>query len=93
MDETQWLSQLGVGGILAGMLLYFYRKDVKSFTDLWKVQAELLIRVVQENTSAITKNTETISALHRREDRIEEALAERGIQIVPFRTIDRDAQK
>ncbi len=32
-SEYQWLASLGVGGVLAGILLVFYRQDRKSSED------------------------------------------------------------
>lgn len=49
-----WLATLGVGGALAWGMFQVYRKDVKQFTELWKVQSEMLMRVVVDNTAAIT---------------------------------------
>ena len=54
-----WLQQtlptLGLGGILAAFMFYFYRKDVALYTSQWKGQSEQVIQVVKENTMAITK--------------------------------------
>jgi hypothetical protein len=50
-------TALGVGGILAGFIFFFYRKDVKNYTDLWKGQSELVIEVIKENTKILTKLT------------------------------------
>lgn len=85
----QWFSTLGVGGALAGLMFMFYRKDVRSFTDLWKAQSEQLITVVKENTAAITANTTTIQALHRRNDEIERTLQRLGIEVASHRRHDR----
>jgi hypothetical protein len=46
----KWFATLGVGGILAAFMFVFYRKDVRQYTDLWKVQSDQLIQVVKENT-------------------------------------------
>lgn len=74
-EFIKWLAGLGVGGVLAGMLFMFYRKDVKQFTDLWKMQSdreaartEMLIGVVRENTSSNTQLVEMIRSLHHRLD-------------------------
>lgn len=68
-DFVKWFATLGVGGILAAFMFFFYRKDVKQYTDLWKGQAEALIVVVKENTASNTKLIMLIDALHRRIDR------------------------
>lgn len=67
----KWFATLGVGGILAGVMFFFYRKDVQMYTDLWKIQSEQLTKVVQENTAATTRNNVVLDALHRRLDREE----------------------
>lgn len=69
LEFGQWLATLGVGGVLAGLMFMFYRKDVRAYTDLWKAQSEQMTTIVKENTQALTSNTEVIRALHRRLDR------------------------
>jgi len=59
VEFTKWLITLGVGGILAGFMFVFYRKDVKQFTDLWKSTTDLLMNVIKENTAAQVKNSES----------------------------------
>lgn len=96
MDE--WIKafgSLGVGGIIAGLIFYFYRKDSLEFAaeimkqrDIWHDVAAAMITVVKENSAAITANTETIKALHRRDDRIEDILNQLGYEI-PHRSIRR----
>ena len=78
----RWLAQLGVGGVLAGVLFAFYRKDVRQFTDLWKEQAssnrlqtEAMMGVVKENTAAFVRSGEVLKSLHIRVDRIIETRA------------------
>lgn len=68
-DAMQWFATLGVGGVLAGMMFFFYRKDVRAITELWKTQTELLVNVVQENTRSNVQLTSVVDALHRRLDR------------------------
>lgn len=77
-EFIRFLLQLGVGGVIAGILFFFYRKDVRQFTDLWREQAKLnseqtaaMIAVVKENTIAFTQNTEIARSLHKRIDRLE----------------------
>lgn len=78
MEFTQFLVQLGVGGALAGMLFWFYRRDVQRITDHWNKQSDHLMQVVVSNTqastqhsevlrahtAAVTSNTEVLRALH-----------------------------
>jgi hypothetical protein len=54
-EFLKWLATLGVGGILAGVMFIFYRKDVKQFTDLWKITADQLMIIVKENTASNVK--------------------------------------
>lgn len=68
-EFVKWFATLGVGGILAGVMFMFYRKDVKQYTDLWKEQSGILMAVVKENTASNTKLITVIDALHRRLDR------------------------
>ncbi len=68
-DAVQWFATLGVGGVLAGMMFFFYRKDVRAYTELWKAQTELLMDVVRENTKSNVQLTGVVDALHRRLDR------------------------
>lgn len=71
-DEViKWFATLGVGGVLAGIMFFFYRKDVKQYTDLWKGQSDALMRAIVDNTAATTKNNVVLDALHRRLDREE----------------------
>jgi hypothetical protein len=86
MDEgLKWLQTLGVGGALAGVIFYFYRKDSTEWAselikqrDVWRDVTNAMMSVVKENSAAITANTQTIEALHRRDDRIEDALTNLG---------------
>ncbi len=68
VDFVKYMLTMGVGGVIAALIFSFYRKDVKQFTDLWKSQTEMLMRVVQENTSSNTRLTIVIESLHRRLD-------------------------
>ena len=54
-EFAQWIVTLGVGGVLAGFMFVFYRKDVKLYTELWRLTAEQLTEVVKENTAANVK--------------------------------------
>lgn len=78
LEFVKFLGSLGVGGVIAGGLFFFYRRDVKSYTDLWKIMSEQLLLVVKESAEAsravavaITQNTEVVKSLHRRLDKIE----------------------
>lgn len=54
-EFIQWLTTLGVGGVLAGLMFMFYRKDVKQYTELWKNVTDMLMAVVKDNTASNTK--------------------------------------
>lgn len=63
-EFAKWLATLGVGGVLAGLMFMFYRKDVKQYTELWKTATDQLIIIVKENT---TSNTRLIALLENQE--------------------------
>ena len=54
-EFTKWLVTLGVGGVLAGFMFVFYRKDVKQYTELWKIMTEQFSSIVKENTASNVK--------------------------------------
>ena len=96
-DLLNNLSTLGVGGVIAGFMFLFYRRDAKHYEERaiqrekqWEGQSNALMLVVKENTAAVTANTRTIDALHAREDRIEEELARRGYPASAHRRHERD---
>lgn len=41
-EFIKYLASLGVGGVVAGFMFMFYRKDAANFTAQWKAQAETL---------------------------------------------------
>ena len=63
-EFTKWLTTLGVGGALAGFMFMFYRKDIKQYTDLWKVVSDQLMLTIKENT---TSNTKLITLIENQE--------------------------
>ena len=54
-EFVKWIATLGVGGILAGFMFGFYRKDIKQYTELWKHTAESMMLIIKENTASNTK--------------------------------------
>lgn len=77
-ELLKWLTQLSGSGALLAVLLYFYRKDVRSYTELWQGQAKLsheqtqaMMALVEKTTAAIVQNTEVVKSLHRRIDRLD----------------------
>lgn len=69
-EFIKFLMTLGVGGVIAGLIFVFYRKDVRIYTDQWKGQSEMLTHVVKDNTAAVTANTEVMRSMHRRLDQL-----------------------
>lgn len=63
-EFAKWIATLGVGGVLAGFMFAFYRKDIKQFTELWKLMSDQLIQVVKENT---VSNQKLISMIENQE--------------------------
>lgn len=63
-EFSKWLITLGVGGVLAGFMFVFYRKDVKQYTELWKQVADQLMVIVKDNTAS---NTKLITLLENQE--------------------------
>lgn len=71
----KWFATLGVGGALAGLMFFFYRKDmqrhaddIRGYTDQWRDVATLLMGVVRENTASNTKLITVIELMDRRQD-------------------------
>ena len=50
-----FLTTLGVGGTLAAFMFLLYRRDIKQFTELWKIQSEQMIKIVIDNTNSNVK--------------------------------------
>jgi hypothetical protein len=67
MDQefVKWFATLGIGGVLAGFMFMFYRKDVKQYTELWRTTAEQLISVIKENTASNIKLITLIESQER----------------------------
>lgn len=65
MEFTKWLITLGVGGILAGFMFMFYRKDIKQYTELWKTNAEMMVGVIRENTASNTRLIALLESVER----------------------------
>lgn len=63
-EFLKWVTTLGVGGVIAALMFMFYRKDIKMYTELWKVQSDQLIIIVKENTAS---NQKLITMLENQE--------------------------
>jgi hypothetical protein len=64
-EFAKWLATLGVGGVLAGLMFMFYRKDVKQYTELWKTATDTMMLIVKENTASNTKLIQLIETQER----------------------------
>lgn len=51
-EFTKWLVTLGVGGVLAGFMFVFYRKDIKQYTELWKNTTDMLVDTIKDSTES-----------------------------------------
>lgn len=67
-ELTKWLVQQGAVAVLAAVIFWFYRRDVRSFTKLWQTQTELLVTVVRDNTHAQVELKAMVRSLHHRLD-------------------------
>ena len=56
-EIIQALAPLGIGGVLAGFIFYFYRLDRTESRDSYKAMAESFRSIVQDNTKAVTELT------------------------------------
>jgi hypothetical protein len=66
VDElAKWLVSLGVGGAIAALVLSFYRKDIKQYTELWRLTTQELINVIKENTASNVKLINLIETQER----------------------------
>lgn len=74
-EFMKWLATLGVGGILAGLMFMFYRKDVKQYTELWKIATDQLMQIVKENTASNTKLIAMLETQERNALRKDDILA------------------
>ena len=64
-EFIKWFTTLGVGGVLAGLMFMFYRKDIKQYTELWKLATDMLTIIVKENTASNTKLIGLIENIER----------------------------
>lgn len=67
MDQefVKYLTTLGIGGALAAFMFMFYRKDIQSYTDIWKLTAEQLVSIIKDNTASNVKLIGLIEAMER----------------------------
>lgn len=53
-DFTKWIAQLIGNGTIAALIFYFYRRDVRSYTELWEKTSEMLQTTIKESQAAYT---------------------------------------
>ena len=63
-EFVKWLVQTGGTGAIAALIFYFYRKDVRSYTDLWKETSVMLASEMRESRIAYTAVVEKSTAAH-----------------------------
>jgi len=73
MEEVKWFASLGVGGVLAGVMFFFYRQDrITSEARLTKMLDEFR-SIVTANTTAMVELSGAINHQrhenHQRHDR------------------------
>jgi hypothetical protein len=81
-EFVKWIATLGVGGVLAGFMFVFYRKDVRQYTELWKAATEQFITIVKENTASNARLISLIETQERnalRKQDLEAMLQSRGV--------------
>lgn len=70
IEFVKWIATLGIGGVLAGFIFIFYRKDIKQYTELWRTTSELLIGIVKENTASNIRLATILESMERNVVRI-----------------------
>lgn len=48
-DFQKWIAQLIGNGTIAALIFYFYRRDVRSYTELWEKTANMLQTTIKES--------------------------------------------
>jgi hypothetical protein len=69
-EFIKWFSTLGIGGVLAGFIFIFYRKDIKQYTELWHITTEQLMSIIKDNTSSNIRLITLLETHERNEIRI-----------------------
>ncbi len=66
ITPDQWLNSLpslGVGGMLAGIMFFFYRTDRQASEKSLSKITENFLQVIQDNTKAMTSVVDVINKL------------------------------
>lgn len=62
-DLAKFITTFGVGGGLALVIFWFYRKDSLEHTKMWQGQSDAMLRVIVDNTRAVTALQSTAASL------------------------------
>jgi hypothetical protein len=93
-EFVKWIATLGVGGILAGFMFAFYRKDVKQYTELWRITAEQMMNIIKDNTASNSKLIMLIESQERNQlRRTDIALIRQHLQFEEDRQEQQDKQR
>lgn len=72
VEFVKYLLSLGVGGVIAAGIFTVYRKDIRQYTDLWKMATDQLLAVVKDNTASNVKLVQLIETSERNQLRKED---------------------
>lgn len=89
-EFTKYLIGQGGFALAFVVLFWFYRKDVKSYTELWKAQTDQLMTVVKENT---VSNTQLVTSNNSMQVLLAQVMRVVGERVQPQRHTDRQAIK
>lgn len=70
VSQYQWLASMGVGGILAGAMFFFYRKDFMIERRHNGEREKNLIRLIEESTKAQVESAKTNEKLSEAIERL-----------------------
>jgi uncharacterized protein HemX len=81
LTELQWFASLGVGGVLAGMMFFYYRRDRRNgearLIDMGQQQLTLTREfrsIVENNTRAMERNSEALAQQLQALERLDRAI-------------------
>ena len=60
MEEIKWFASLGVGGVLGGVMFFFYRQDRTASEARLAKMGEDFREIITANTTAMVKLAEAI---------------------------------
>lgn len=53
-EFIKWLAGMGGNGVIAALIFWFYRRDVRSYTELWEKTTAMLQATIKESQVAYT---------------------------------------